>query len=459
MNAFEYLRQKSPRLIFFWGVVLVLLFGFMDYLTGPELAFSIFYLIPVCSAAWFGGRWAGFSMALLSGLVWFLAEWLCNPPYSHIVVPIWNSAVRFGLFAVSGALTAEVAERKRVENLLRQQTSILQSILNSMGDGVIVADATGKIILFNPAAERLLRINLAEAGADWLKEQDTFLPDQLTVFPTHEHPLLRAIHGESVDGAEMFLRYPQDSTEVWLSVTSRPLSSQNTVRGGVMVFSDITSRKILEKQIAEVSEREQRRMGQDLHDGLCQHLVSTGFASAILQNKLQERKIPEATDAGRITDLINDAITQARALARGLYPVKLEVDGLPSALEQLAESVQNLTRINCEFRCEEPVQIHSEVAGTNLYRIAQEAVNNAIKHGRAKNLVIELEAVENEVTLSVSDDGIGFSPELKKENGMGLSIMNYRARLIGASLDIRRGSHGGTTVVCSFVDNHAAKSK
>jgi len=286
---------------------------------------------------------------------------------------------------------------------------------------------------------------------------EIFLPDRLTPYPPQDHPLQKAISGEATTEVEMFLRDAATGEEIWLSATGRPLIVDKKCEGGVMVFSDVTSRKLMEKQIAEISEREQLRMGHDLHDGVCQQLVSTAFAANLLRERLQEKDMPEARTAEQIVDLLNNAISDSRSLARGLYPVKLDLDGLGSALEELAENTRNISGICCRFQCEQPVLIHDSVAGTNLYRIAQEAVNNAVKHSNAKNISIELDAVEEEVMLTVSDDGMGFSPSKINGNqvkGMGLHIMRYRARLIGASLEIRPGHNGGTTVICSFLNSN-----
>jgi len=202
--------------------------------------------------------------------------------------------------------------------------------------------------------------------------------------------------------------------------------------------------------VAEISDREQRRIGQDLHDTLCQQLVSIAFASELLREKLERCKLAEAAQAGHITEMVNDGITQARHLARGLYPVRLEMEGLASGLEELAETTQLRNAVSCRFSCEEQILIHDTVAGNNLYRIAQEAVNNALKHGHCSHISIGLGAVDDEVILTVKDDGVGFPAGMKSSAGMGLHIMNYRAKMIGASLDIRRGTEGGTIVLCSF---------
>lgn len=356
----------------------------------------------------------------------------------------------------SAAAEERAGELARSEAALRQQTSILQSILNSMGDGVIVADAAGKVIVFNPAAEGLIRAGLGVAEADESSDpSQNYLPDTMTASPTHEHPLRRAIRGETVDGAEVFLRPSSSSTGIWLTATGRPLiDEEGRIRGGVVVYTDISSRKLMEKQIAEISDREQRRIGQDLHDTLCQHLVSIAFASELLRDRLARQNLAEAAQSENIAEMVNESISQARHLARGLYPVRLEVDGLSSALEELAAQVQARHNVSCSFSCDEPVLVYDEVAGNNLYRIAQEAVNNALKHGRSQNISIGLGAVEDELTLTIEDDGRGFPETVSSPHGMGLHIMNYRARLIDASLDIRRGVGGGTIVICSFHNEH-----
>ena len=358
----------------------------------------------------------------------------------------------------SAAAEQRALELAQSESALRRQTNILQSILNSMGDGVIVADAKGKILLFNPAAERLVRAGLGTVvPLDSFEQHQTYLPDTLTAYPTHEHPLLRAMRGEVIDGAEIFLRKSDSSDGIWLTATGRPLiDEQGRVQGGVVVYTDLSARKLMERQVAEISDREQRRIGQDLHDTLCQHLVSIAFASELLRDKLERHRQPEAAQAETITEMVNDGISQARHLARGLYPVRLELEGLASAFEELAETTQMRNNVSCTFSCEEPILIHDTVAGNNLYRIAQEAINNALKHGHCKSISIGLGAVDEEVIVTVKDDGIGFPEGMDQSSGMGLHIMNYRAKMIGASLDIRRGAGGGTIVMCSFHNENFA---
>lgn len=211
-------------------------------------------------------------------------------------------------------------------------------------------------------------------------------------------------------------------------------------------------RKHLEQQILEISEREQRRIGQDLHDGLGQHLTGIELMMQSLEQRLANRSKTEAAQATKIAQHVRDAIRQTRALARGLSPVEFDAGGLMSALQELAANVQNMFRVACSFRCDKPVFIRDNVVATHLFRIAQEAVSNAIKHGQAKQIEIVLSAALDCLTLAIHDNGSGLPSGGPRASGMGLRIMHYRASVIGGSLAIERQPNGGTTVVCSIHD-------
>ncbi|MCC6797831.1 MAG: PAS domain S-box protein, partial [Candidatus Hydrogenedentes bacterium] len=214
---------------------------------------------------------------------------------------------------------------------------------------------------------------------------------------------------------------------------------------------DITDRRKLERQVLEISAREQMRIGQDLHDRLGQHLTGVAFKSQVLAEDLQAKKVAEATTASTIVEMVSDAINQTRGLARGLYPVHLEADGLMTALQELAAQTQSLFSIRCRFVCEEPILIHDVSVATHLYRIAQEALNNAVRHGKPKSIEIRLQENGDAVELRIRDDGIGIDPEANGKQGLGLSIMQYRARMIDGTLQIARAEGGGTIVNCSLV--------
>jgi PAS domain S-box-containing protein len=217
----------------------------------------------------------------------------------------------------------------------------------------------------------------------------------------------------------------------------------------LIIFRDITERKRLEKEILEISDQERRRLGQDLHDGLCQHLAGIELMSQVLEQKLASKSKSAATRVGEIARHVREAISQTRALARGLSPVTLESEGLASALQELAANTEKMFGIGCRVECAGKVTIPSNAAATHVYRIAQEAVSNAIKHGRASEIVIRLERSKNRVSLRVIDNGKGFPKVPADQKGMGLRIMQYRAGMIGASLVFEQNRSRGVTLACS----------
>jgi signal transduction histidine kinase len=445
--------KSPPRLVPVLGLILIALCGMVDWFTGPEVAFSVIYLVPISLVAWKARRWSGLAAAVVSGLTWLYIEVMTNETYSNPLFPYWNGLVRITIFCFVAVLVSEVAERKRVERALRQardeletrarklaeseaalarQRGILQSVLDSMGEGVVLVDAQGQIVLSNPAADKILKSISDQGGAV-------------------NHPLAKVMQEASGASTELCLPRLDAPGEQSLLVNCQPLSSSDQqISGGVIVFSDISSLRKLERQIAEVSDREQRRLGQDLHDGLCQHLVSMAFAAQTLAGKLQDAARPEAQEVEFLAEALNDAITQARDVARGLYLVQLEVGGLSSALEELAGRVRSRHRLGCVFVDRVVVPVADTFAATDLFRIAQEAVSNAIKHANAKELIITLEADESHVTLRVADDGIGLAKAVPDGPGMGLHIMQYRGRMIGATCTIDAGAQGGTVVTCSL---------
>lgn len=206
----------------------------------------------------------------------------------------------------------------------------------------------------------------------------------------------------------------------------------------------------LEHEIARASESEQRRIGQDLHDGLCQSLAAIQFALSTVREDLQEQRPTDADSIREIARMVSATISEARNLARGVFPVQMEEVGLAAVLDELVAGVKRHNRIEAEFEMQGDVGISDPEVAMHLYRIAQEAVSNAQKHGRPRKLAVSLRGNENTLDLTVSDDGIGLSPTLTPADGMGLKTMRHRANLIGASLNIRSNSGGGVSVVCSL---------
>jgi two-component system, chemotaxis family, CheB/CheR fusion protein len=221
----------------------------------------------------------------------------------------------------------------------------------------------------------------------------------------------------------------------------------------LLALEDITERKKLEKAVLDVSESEQQRIGRDLHDGLGQHLTGISFMSESLEDRLTAQGLPEAAGlAAKVTKRLKEAVTQTRDLAKGLFPVELKTHGIVPALQKLALNTEKLFRIVCRFKGETSLQIRSESVSRHLYRIAQEAVFNAVKHSHGKHIVIHLAAKHDSITLTVTDDGVGINRKRVNASDMGLHIMQYRASVIDARLEIGRGPRGGTIVTCVVKD-------
>jgi len=216
------------------------------------------------------------------------------------------------------------------------------------------------------------------------------------------------------------------------------------------LLQEIEGRKRLEREILDIGEREQRRIGQELHDSIGQQFTGIAFMTKVLAQKLAEKSPQEAADAAEIASLVNQAMDQTRGLAKGLHPIDLDAESLTSVLNELAVTTEKLFAIRCTFKTNGPILIDDAVVAVHLYRIAQEAVNNAIKHGRAKNIGIDLTCDSDKSVLMVKSDGLDFPGMQVKSKGMGLQIMDHRAEMIGGSLDIRKAVEGGTIVTCEF---------
>ncbi len=206
--------------------------------------------------------------------------------------------------------------------------------------------------------------------------------------------------------------------------------------------------KALESEIARISEHEQRRIGQDLHDGVCQMMAAIRCAASSLRDDLRLKNLPEAEASAEIADLLGDAVIEIRQLARGIFPVQMEAAGLAVVLDELVDSIRRLQRADVSFEMRGDVAVPSPEVAMHLYRIAQEGLNNALKHARAKRIVVGLKEAGQVLTLTVADNGGGMaSPNTQLQDGMGLKTMRYRAQLIGARLTVDSTAEG-VTLTC-----------
>ena len=229
--------------------------------------------------------------------------------------------------------------------------------------------------------------------------------------------------------------------------TGAALRSKSEIAAGRIALLERS--RHLETEIVNISEAEQRRIGQDLHDGVCQVLAALSCAAASLRGELERKNLKaEARKAGELASMLQSAVVETRDLARCLVPAHMSDLGLAPALEALSQSVSRMHGVNCTFQSVGGNAGEDEQVAMHFYRIAQEAISNAISHGKANNIGLSLAAAGDRLTLAVKDDGIGI-PSIPSRKGVGLPVMQYRARLISGKLMIEKPLEGGTTVSCT----------
>jgi PAS domain S-box-containing protein len=350
---------------------------------------------------------------------------------------------------------AGLIERKQAEEALRVSEERLRFAAQAAGFGIYELNlATGQAYR-SPEYKALFGV----------RPNDEFQLDADQV-PIYVHPddraLLRGVTRESRDpggsgtkDVEYRVVLP-DGAARWLLVRGRTFfegegQARRPVRSRGIAL-DVTERKQLEQEILEISNREQQRIGQDLHDGLCQQLVGIEFRNSVLVQQLAKEEEAK-TEALRIGELIRDATRQARLLAKGLSPVQLDAAGLMSALQELTSNTSKLFDVSCRFECPQPVLVADNTVATHLYRIVQEAISNAVKHGQARFIIVSLIGSADQSTLRIWNNGAEFPLGASAEGGLGLRIMQYRAEMIGATLKIASANGKGTTVECTFKMN------
>lgn len=253
----------------------------------------------------------------------------------------------------------------------------------------------------------------------------------------------RIWRGEIVNRSKQGSLYWVETTIVpFLDGSGRPVQY-------VSIRTDVSWRKQLEREILEASERERRRIGRDLHDGLGQRLTALELCAQGLVASVSSLSATAGDSLRLLAQHLREAVAQTRLLSHGLAPVSLEAGGLVHALLELAESTLALTRVECRFVGPDKESIPDPAAAGHLYRIAQEAVANALKHGQPRTILICLGRRRDHLVLEVSDDGRGFSPARQTSNGLGLRVMRYRAALFGGDLQVRSSPGRGTRITCS----------
>ncbi len=370
----------------------------------------------------------------------------------------------------------DITDRKRAEEALQFEKDKLTNILDSMEDGVYIASDQYDIQYINPALKRAFGSTCGQKCYDyfynrmdkcpWCISQDVL--NGATVRWEWHCPA----NGKTYDLLDTPIRNPDGSIsklEIFRDITERKQMEKDLrqhrehleelvqarttelTKANEQLQKEIERRKLLEKELLSIVEHERQRIGQELHDSIGQQLTGIAFMMEVLGEKLATKSlVEEMTYAEKIKSRLGQAAEQTRNLAKGLHVIDLDRDGLALAIQELASNTEELFDVSCTLKCDNAVSINDVSVATNLYRIAQEAITNAIKHGHAKNIMIGLVAERSCLRLTIENDGVDFPAGSSCEDGMGLRIMRYRAEVMNSLMEVRKGDNGGTIVTCNL---------
>lgn len=351
-----------------------------------------------------------------------------------------------GLSLYAGVIR-DISEHKRAEKELRHENQFNETIIATAHTVILILDLKGRIVRFNPYFEKLTGWSLDEVeGRDWFK---TFLPE-------HHHKTIKALFRKTIRGTPtrgnvnpILTRDGEERLIEWYDSTLTD-EGGNTV-GLLCTGNDITDRRNLEQDVIKASEEERLRIANDLHDGLGSLLTGIKLRSETLGRALSGKAPQQAAHTNAIVELVQDAIGMTRAIAHGLRPVGTDPEDLISALEKLSAHITTPGKLHSRFLCPQRTCVDDPIVANHLFRIAQEATNNAARHSGGSSIVISLKALQNTLELQIFDNGAGFDGYIRREAGLGLKIMKYRADVLNGTLQIRpRKKNRGTKVICSI---------
>ena len=400
---------------------------------------------------------------------------LCSTPIA--------STTRNGAVLYQTAIL-DLSERKRAEEALRRSEEHLRAIINQSNAGIASCDLSGRFLFANQKFREMLGYTDSE-----LVVRTIFTithPDDVDITKSRFGKMVQ--RRQPVEMEKRYIR--KDRSLIWVNVCDTPvLDAAGKPLSAVAVAIDVTQRKKaeaalqkskerleklvqqrttalrvantelkneiecrkgLEEEILAISDREQQRLGQELHDGLCQHLTAVAFMARSVALRLKNHRVIEVNDIEKIAQLVNDAATDTRNLSRALHRRDVDAVGLVNALEDLVD--REIWKTPCRLKIKPAFRIDDDAAASHLYRIAREAVINANKHAQAREIVVKLERARKEIVLRVTDDGVGIPSEPKLKQGLGSHIMRYRAGVIGGRLEVESPKRGGTRVSCYLPD-------
>ena len=352
--------------------------------------------------------------------------------------PIRNSTGRLIGFST---IARDITEQRRVREALERRERELNDLFEEASVGLLLTTRDGRILRANPALLAILECRADDCVGHALAQ---FHPDRAALLDLLErlarretlHNFQTALWSRRGRGKEVLI----DANTFW---------EKGKVVHLRWYIRDITRRKQLEREVLATSERERGAFARELHDSLGQQLSGIAYLSNVIRDRLREQRSAEALEVARISKLLKQAIEETRRVSRGLSPVRPEPDGLSIALSELAAHTRDVFGIACRFHSTKSVLVSDSEAATHLYRIAQEAVNNGIRHGRARSINLSLSQRHGRITLSIVDNGKGIDALSPRRKGLGLRVMQYRAGLLQGTLWVRRRSTKGTEVRCS----------
>jgi PAS domain S-box-containing protein len=337
-------------------------------------------------------------------------------------------------------LTREIQVRRKIEEDLKESEERYRAVMEVAPDPIVTYDMQGRVTYINAAFTRIFGWTPDECLG---RKMDHFVAEEN--WEETFKMIQSIIAGETLTGTPT-RRYNKAGSLVHVSISGSTYRDRHgQLVGSVIILRDITESKHLQRQVMDIADRERQRIGQDLHDDLCPHLIGIEGLSSVLTSNLEESASSHAPLARKTLDLIGQAIHKTRSLTRGLCPVHMVAHGLETALRDLTDHTASVSGVTCRFFCDGAVALKDNTAATHLFYIAKEAVNNAVKHSGAKVITIELLKKNDSLSLRISDDGKGIPVNMPKA-GIGLQIMQYRAKIIGAGFDIKSDETSGTTV-------------